>query len=309
MYWVNKMSDSINTPVSEDQDSISLLDLLLVFAENWKLLIGGSVCAGLFALLVTFIIPPTYIAKTTLIPPSLANSITNSGLRAELGGVMAGMGGGLAGLAGGIKNPGDQYVAYLESNIVRDELIQKFDLLKRYDQKYMEKARKELKERVKLVADKKSGLITIEVEDIEPQFAAQLANEHVEALSRLIGRMTIGEAKARRELLEDQVNDAMKKSYQSPFVREAVIQALIREYESARIDESRNHPFVIQVDPARPPELKSHPKIAIVAVLATIASFLVLLLFIFVRNAWRQTQEDSVARQKWARIQALVKRA
>jgi uncharacterized protein involved in exopolysaccharide biosynthesis len=304
---MTQLPDSMHSSVESEEDAINLLDLLTTVVENLKLLIFGSLGAGVLALGISFLITPTFTAKTTMIPPSLANSITNAALRSELGGLSMGGAAGLGGLVGAVKSPGDQYIAYMESNILRDQLIVKYKLQERYDQKYLENTRKELKKKVKLTSDKKTGLITIEVDDHDPKFAADLANDYVESLSRMIGRMTLAEAKARRELLEQQITEATQKSYQSPMVREGVIQSLIREYESARLDEKRDHPFVVQVDPAQAPELKSKPKKALIAIIATLAAFFFLLIFVFVRQALQKANENPETRDKLAGLNKLLR--
>jgi tyrosine-protein kinase Etk/Wzc len=242
------MSEQINPGTFVEDDEISLLDLLTVIVENLKLLILGPLVAGLIALGYSFLITPTFTAKTTMIPPGQSSGGGTAALLGQLGGL-----GALAGGAAGIKTPTDQYLAYLESNTLRDELIEKFKLRDRYKAKYQESARDTLKGSVKATADKKSGLITIEVSDKDPNFAADLANAYVQALSHLIGELALKEAKVKRELLEKQIIEAMQKSYQSPMVREAVIQSLIREYEAARLDERKENPFLAQVDVAEVP--------------------------------------------------------
>ena len=303
---MTQLPDSMHSSVESEEDAINLLDLLTTVVENLKLLILGSLGAGILALGISFLITPTFTAKTTMIPPSLANSITNSALRAELGGLSVG-GGGLGGLVGAVKSPADQYIAYMQSNILQDELITKYKLQERYDQKYLQNTRKVLKKNVKLTSDKKTGLITIEVDDHDPKFAASLANDYVDSLSRMIGRMTLAEAKARRELLELQITEATQKPYQSPMVREGVIQSLIREYESARLDEKRDHPFVVQVDPAQAPELKSKPKKALIAIITTLATFFLLLIFVFVRQALQKAKEDPETREKLSGLNKLFR--
>ena len=304
---MTQLPDASHSLVESEEDAINLLDLLTTVVENLKLLVLGSLGAGVLALGISFLITPTFTAKTTMIPPSLANSITNSALRSELGGLsMSGMGG-LGGLVGAVKSPGEQYIAYMESNILRDQLIVKYKLQERYDEKYLENTRKVLKKKVKLISDKKTGLITIEVDDHDPKFAANLANDYVDSLSRMIGRMTLAEAKARRELLEQQITEATQKSYQSPTVREGVIQSLIREFESARLDEKRDHPFVVQVDPAQVPELKSSPKKALIAIITTLATFFLLLIFVFVRQALKNAKEDPETRDKLAGLNKLFR--
>ncbi len=296
------MSDQLNPNAMMD-DEISLLDLLTVIVENLKLLILGPLAAGILALGISFFITPTFTAKTTMIPPGQSNGGGAAALLGQLGGL-----GALAGGAAGIKTPTDQYLAYLESNTLRDELIEKFKLRERYEAKYQQDARNTLKAVTKATADKKSGLITIEVDDKDPKFAAELANAYVQALSHMIGELALKEAKVKRELLERQITEAIQKSYQSPMVREAVIQSLIREYESARLDERKDNPFLAQVDVAEVPEVKDKPKKSLIAVTVTLAVGCLLLIFVFVRSALSNIDQDSVSRQKLLNLKKLFRK-
>jgi uncharacterized protein involved in exopolysaccharide biosynthesis len=276
-----------------DDDEISLLDLLGVIAENLRLLIIGPIVAGLIGLGVAFWMTPIFTAKTTIIPPGQNTSGGAAALLGQLGGL-----GALAGGAAGIKTPTDQYIAYLESNTLRDQLIEQFKLAKHYKAKYQEEARKDLKENSKITADKKSGLITIEVSDQDPQLAANLANAYVSALSTMLGKMALEDAKSRRQLLEQQINEATEKSYRSPLVREAIIQAVVREYETAILDQKKDRPYIQQVDVGEVPELKSKPKRTLIAIVVALVTGFALLLFVFVRKAFRNTEEDPETKRR-----------
>jgi uncharacterized protein involved in exopolysaccharide biosynthesis len=297
------MTDQTNLSPEFQEDEISLLDLATVIVENLKLLILGPLAAGILALGISFLITPTFTAKTTMIPPGQSIGGGAAALLGQLGGL-----GALAGGAAGIKTPTDQYLAYLESNTLRDELIEKFKLRERYEAKYQQDARLTLKANVKATADKKSGLITIEVSDKDPQFAADMANAYVQALSHLIGELALKEAKVKRELLEKQITEATQKSYQSAFVREAVIQSLVREYETARLDERKENPFLAQVDVAEVPELKAKPKKALIAVVTTLAVGFLLLLFVFIRSAFRNAEQDPESKEKLSGLKRLFKK-
>lgn len=297
------MSEHMNTNSIIEEDEISLLDLLTVIVENLKLLILGPLAAGVLAFSISFLITPTFTAKTTMIPPRQSNSGGVATLLGQLGGL-----GALAGSAAGIKTPTDQYLAFLESNTLRDELIEKFKLRERYKAKHQQEARDGLKANVKIAADKKSELITIEVDDTDPQFAAKLANAYVGALSHLIGDLALKEAKVKRELLEKQITEATQKSYQNPFVREALIQSLIREYEIVRLDEHKENPFLAQVDVAEAPDSKLKPKKAVIAVLTALATEFLLLLFIIIRNNLRVAEQDSELKEKLSRLKKLFKK-
>jgi uncharacterized protein involved in exopolysaccharide biosynthesis len=164
--------------------------------------------AGVTALGISYLIPPTYTAKTQFLPPQQQQSAAASML-ASLGSL-----GGLAGAVGGIKNPADQFVAYLKSVTIQDSLIERFKLLERYDAETKTEARLDLKENVR-IASGKDGLISVEVEDKDPKFAAELANAHVEELGKLLGRLAITEAQQRRLFFEKQLTQAKEKLIKS----------------------------------------------------------------------------------------------
>ena len=72
------------TPLAPE-DEISLLDLLLVVAENARLLIFGPLLAGLAALGIAFIIPPTFTATTRILPPQQQQQGAAAMLASQLG--------------------------------------------------------------------------------------------------------------------------------------------------------------------------------------------------------------------------------
>ena len=192
----------------QDDDEISLLDLLQTIVDNLRLLVLGPLAVGITALGISFLIPPTYTAKTQFLPPQQQQSAAASML-ASLGSL-----GGLAGAVGGIKNPADQYLAYMKSVTLQDSLIDRFKLLERYEAKTKTDVRLALTSSVKVVSGK-DGLISVEVDDKDPKFAAQLANAHVEELGKLLGKLATTEAQQRRLFFEKQLNQAKDKLIQS----------------------------------------------------------------------------------------------
>ena len=188
----------------EQNDEISLLDLLQVVADNLKLLTLGPLAVGVTALGISFAIPPTFTAKTQFLPPQQQQSAAASML-ASLGAL-----GGLAGAASGLKNPADQYIAYLKTNSVQDALIERFKLMERYEVKFKDDARRRLSANSR-IASGKDGLISIEVDDKDAQLSADIANAHIEELRTLMSRLAVTEAQQRRQFFEKQLNQAKDK--------------------------------------------------------------------------------------------------
>ncbi len=189
-----------DTPASGpvDEDEISLLDLLQVVADHLRLLVLGPLAAGLAALGISFAIAPTFTASVKFLPPQQQQSAAASML-ANLGAL-----GGLAGAASGLKNPSDQYLAFIKSRSVQDALIERFGLMNRYGVELRQDARKSL-EGATRASSGKDGLITVEIDDKDPKFAAELANAHVEELQKLLARLAVTEAQQRRMFFEKQL--------------------------------------------------------------------------------------------------------
>ena len=192
------MTDTSHIP-EQAEDEISLLDLLQTIVDNLRLLILGPLVVGLVALGISFAVPPTFTATVKFLPPQQQQSAAASML-ASLGGL-----GGLAGAAAGIKNPADQYLAFMKSNSVQDALIERFKLEERYATQFKTDTRAVLTGSTRAVSGK-DGLISIEIDDKDPQFAADLANAHVQELQQLLARLAVTEAQQRRAFFEKQLS-------------------------------------------------------------------------------------------------------
>lgn len=187
-----------DNPAEEGDEGPGLLDLALPLAMHWKLLIFGPLLAGLAALGISYLFAPTFTATTTFLPPQQQSSAASA--LASMGALS-----GLAGAVGVIKSPGDQYVALMQSTLVADRLVDRFKLMEAYQSKYRFEARKALGSNVRIGLGKKDGLITVEVDDPDPQRASDLANAHVDELRRLTSELSLTEAQQRRAFFETQL--------------------------------------------------------------------------------------------------------
>lgn len=183
----------------DDDLGVGLFDLLLPLIQNLKLLIIGSLLIGVAALGVTYLIKPTFTSRVTFLVPQQQQSAAASAI-ASLGTLS-----GLAGAAGAMRSPADQYVSLLQSNTVTDRLIDEFKLLQLYGVDFRIDARIALASRVRIAIGKKDGLISIEVDDADPQRAASIANRHVDELRRVTAQLALTEAQQRRIFFEAQL--------------------------------------------------------------------------------------------------------
>ena len=203
------MTTSVDQSPGQIDRGLTAIDALIALAERWRLLVLAPLAAGLLALGVAFLITPTYTAQTTLLSPQQQQSTAASAL-ASLG-PLAGVSGG----ALGVRNLADQYVALMQSTVVFDRIIERFDLLALYKEKYRIDARRILTSRVRISAGKKDNLITVEVDDTRPQRAADMANAFVGELRVVISRLAVTEAQQRRLFFERQLQDTKAKLAQA----------------------------------------------------------------------------------------------
>lgn len=92
----------------------------------------------------------------------------------------------------------------LQSRTIADNLIQQFKLKQRYQTESMEATRKEL-QNASAISSGKDGMISISVDDTEPQFAAKLANAYIEQLIKLNQGLAVTDAAKRRLFFENQL--------------------------------------------------------------------------------------------------------
>lgn len=194
--------------VQQQEDEISLLDLLIALAKRKGLIVKITIFFAVLAVIISLLLPKKYTASTTILPPQQSGSLSNALLSqmGNLGSFAAMAGGGL-----GIKNPNDMYVSMIESRTVEDAMVQRFNLMARYKAKFLSDARKDFESLRDVKANAKDGLITISIEEKDPNLAAQMANAYVEEFQKFSSTMAITEAAQRRVFFQQQLEQAKDK--------------------------------------------------------------------------------------------------
>ena len=124
-------SSATSATALPEVDGISLMEMASVLMARWRFLTAAPIAAGVLAIGFSFLIPPTFTAKTIFLPPQQPQSAAASAL-ASLG-ALSGLGGGAL---GGMKTTADQYVSLMQSANVQDRLIDQFKLMDEYEAKY-----------------------------------------------------------------------------------------------------------------------------------------------------------------------------
>ena len=193
----------------DDDDSVSLLDLALVLAARKWFIILFSFSVAVLTAIVVLIMPVTYTATTTMLPPQKEQSSAMAML-GQLGGLASLAGGGGAASMLGLKNPDDLYIGLLQSESVMDGIVQHFDLMHLYKAKKLSDARNVLKSNTKIISEK-SSLISISVQDHDAKRAAAMANAYVSGLHDLLSHLAVTSAAQRRMFFEQQVEEVKRK--------------------------------------------------------------------------------------------------
>jgi capsule polysaccharide export protein KpsE/RkpR len=184
--------------------TISKLRLLW---ERRRVLLQAAVLGLFLSLVVAFLIPSRYESTTQLMPPDQSEGVGGvlASLLGKTGEGGGGAAGGIAGIAGdllGLKSSGELFVGVLGSRTVQDDIIGKFGLRKVYGVNTWEAARLKLKDRTNVSSDRKSGIITIKVDDRSPERAAAIAQEYVTELNRVVTTLNTSSAHRERVFLE-----------------------------------------------------------------------------------------------------------
>jgi len=188
--------------LSEEQPSAErLVANLRLLWENRRFILRATGWGLLASLLAAFALPSQYEAVTRLMPPENQSS-SNLALFAALS---SRSGGGLGGVAGdllGLKTSGALFIGILRSQTVQDRLVQEFDLKDVYWKSLNEDARAKLAEKSSISEDRKSGIISIAVEDGSPERAAAIANAYVKKLNALVTELSTSTAHRERLFIE-----------------------------------------------------------------------------------------------------------
>lgn len=175
------------------------------------LLIRIAGIAAVVSAAVAVAVPKIYVSQARIMPPeasgsspsmlaALAQRATNNDI---LGGLALSMLGG--------HNNGALFVGLLQSASVSGRLIDRFQLLSVYRKRYRVDAAKVLARRTRITQDKKSGVLTIAVEDVDPVRARDLTQAYLDELNVVVNRTGRSPAHQERVFIETRLVEVKDK--------------------------------------------------------------------------------------------------
>mgnify|MGYP003620131181 CR=1 FL=1 len=260
------------------QEEIDLLGILVTLAENIKLLILGPLLVGICALGIAYIVPQTFESIAVLKAEQATASLMTT--------------------------------ASVLDPVAADLGLTKVDSA--------EEARKLLREQIKVSVGRNDKLLTLTVSAPAPQQAQAIANAVLQQtyvqsrpkgsdLTRL--EIQLKDAKARTKSAEDALlkrmesNGAASSTERARGYAELLNVAAAAQNQVAALQaqlEGLTDAQLIQAPTL--PQKASKPKKGLIAIGATLAAGLALMLFVFVRQAVRGPAKDAGAASKMARI-------
>lgn len=182
----------------EEREKHFLSDLFKAVLIEKKAFLSVFVATVALAGVVIVLLPRYYAASTVLIVAQASQS-GGASAAAQLGAMV-----GLSG-AGAVRSPEDMYAALIRSRSIEDEIVRSFGLQARFNAISLSDARSVLEMRTQVAADKKTGLISIVVDDVDARIAADIANAYVSELQKVLSRIAVTEAQQRRQFYEGEL--------------------------------------------------------------------------------------------------------
>ncbi len=174
-----------------------------VLWEHRHSLLRAVAVALVVNVIIVFLIPKRYESTARIMPPETSGAST--ALFAALAGRGMGELSGLGSLAGsllGARTSSALFVDLLHSGTISGDLIDRFQLQSVYRKRYRIDAAKYLGRHTTIVDDKKSGVISITVEDRDPHRARDLAQGYLDELNQLVNRTNTSSAHQERVFIE-----------------------------------------------------------------------------------------------------------
>lgn len=186
--------------VDSEQAKFHPLDIVLALLRRKKWLLISPLLFIIAAAVFVSMQTPRYSAVARLLPPKTK---PNTATMLSQTGSLAGAG--VGGVLEGQKPVVDMYLAILQSRAAAEFIETSFDLRKRWKTESNEQVFNRLSGMVKITPSP-NGIINIEVEDVDPVWAAKLANGYAAALQSITQELAVNDASKRRVFYEQQMN-------------------------------------------------------------------------------------------------------
>ena len=197
------MTNLENSNSETSQQNESILQYVRMIATYRKMILFITIIGFLVSIVICLLLPNIYSTKALILPPQQDQNLMGAML-AQMGG-MASV---ASDILGGGGNQADMYVGILKTDAIKDAIIDRFELLKVYNKKDRISTYGEVDKWVTITSGKKDGIISINVEDKDPKRAAEIANNYVSELQKLMIQMNSTGAGENKKYLAERLGKA-----------------------------------------------------------------------------------------------------
>lgn len=238
----------------EDNDEINLLDYLKIIAKN-KLLIIILICISVtITSIISFWMPEIYEAKALITPAvQLRDQGGMSVIAAQFG------------IASPASSNASEIVNILKSNILREKIIKKYDLLPVFFKKEALEGKTEeqkiwtgiryLQSTLGISFNQKDNVVEVSMQFTDPKKAADIVNYTLTELTEYMSSEAKRIADTNKKYLESLIDNIS-----DPLIRTKIYSLIAQQIETSMMAEVKeNFAFKI-IDPPRAPDRKIKPK-------------------------------------------------
>jgi uncharacterized protein involved in exopolysaccharide biosynthesis len=181
----------------------SKLDALGLLRQRWRVIAASGLVGAVVAVGYYFVAPRWYEAEIMIVPKE--SSMGALGLAGSMLGQLPLDVGGASGM---LSSDGERIAAILNSRSTTDAVIDKFDLMERYDVDKIEHARLDLWDHCATSVERKSNLVTLTCEDKQPEVARDMAEYFGKVGDEGFRRIATASASEERKFLEQRATEA-----------------------------------------------------------------------------------------------------
>lgn len=183
------------TPEDHDRDLIDIPSSLFILAKNKWTIFKISTVAFLVTLAFSYTIENSYTATVKFVPIQQNQSSLSSFLSQAAGT------GNIIGALFPTSSSSDLYAEMLKSDQIKDAIVTKHKLVNAYEVALKQDAYRELMKNVQINVGKE-GIVSVAVEDGNPQRAADIANDFLLELENMALSMSLAQAGQSSAFLE-----------------------------------------------------------------------------------------------------------
>ena len=326
-----------NTALKEEEDEISLIDLLAVLLKRKWMIIGITLFAAIAVVIVCIIslkLPPEdsfmpneyTISANMLINDSSSSGMAASGAASAAASMLG------INLGGKASSTSDLVIYLAASNPFLDSVAQKFDLyseLKPGTKAPVATVRKMLSKQFKTNFESDSGVLTISFTDIDPEYAVKVVDYTVDWIADKLTDLGVDNNKITKENLEKNIditwneviritnaisNTSNAQIYNTASGRQLGIEQqklqlelqaqkevytqLRTQLELLKVQMQSETPKFQILERPEVPDLKSGPSRGKLCIIVTFAGFFIAVFLAFLLNAIENIKKDDEAMSK-----------